>query len=354
MFGCSLGATTGWHIACSRRLRIRLAGYPSKARVGLLKVLHREMGVTMTMNTVYMDANVTEAERRRRLYEGQLFVFSPRPSVLRLCEFARQMIEEAFAGLDPLEAQYHMTVEKYVEIVAPLKPKFIHHPVTMGLLRDLVRECGCDLDDTYVDVPRLRMVTSNAYLTSGVGYAHHPHRDTWYSAPMQQLNWWLPIYPFESESSMAFHPRYYSEAVPNSSNEFDYYQWNSVGRKNAAQHIKVDTRKQPKPNVQVELEPQIRLVCPPGGIILFSAAQLHSTVPNTSGRTRYSIDFRTVNLTDLREKCGALNVDSSPAGTSLRDFRRGSDLAPMPEDVVQLYETAPPEKGELVFEPPSA
>ncbi len=63
------------------------------------------------------------------------------------------------------------------------------------------------METTYLDVPRLRAVTSDAYLTSGVGYAHHLHRDTWYSAPMCQLNWWLPIFEMSSESSMAFHPQ---------------------------------------------------------------------------------------------------------------------------------------------------
>ncbi len=301
------------------------------------------------MHTVYFDSPVNEADRREKLYSGQIFVFSPRPSTVKLCEFARQMIEAAFSGKDPLVAQYDMPVEKYVEIVAPLKPKFIHDPQTIVLLRDLVGDLGCDINETYVDVPRLRMVTSNAYLTSGVGYAHHPHRDTWYSAPMSQLNWWLPIYPIESESSMAFHPRYWNEVVPNTSNEFNYYDWNSSGRKDAAQHIKADTRKQPKPTSAVEIDPQVRVVCPPGGIVLFSGAQLHSTVPNTSGRTRYSIDFRTVNLADVGEQRGAPNLDSRPTGTSLRDFRRGADLAPFPEDAVQKYESNPPKDGVLVY-----
>jgi hypothetical protein len=306
------------------------------------------------MDTVYLDSPVSDLERRKKLYAGQLFVFSPRPSTVKLCEFARQMIEDAFAGKDPLVAQFDMPVEQYVQIVAPLKPKFIHDPQTIVLLRDVVAELGCDLADTYIDVPRLRMVTSNAYLTAGVGYAHHAHRDTWYSAPMQQFNWWLPIYPIESESSMAFHPRYFTEHVPNTSNEFNYYEWNRVGRKNAAQQIKEDTRKQPKATVAIESHPQLRFVCPPGGIVLFSAAHLHSTVPNTSGRTRYSIDFRTVALSDARQGVGATNIDSACTGTSLRDFRRGADLAPMPEEVVRLYETEGPNAGELVFKPTSA
>ena len=67
------------------------------------------------------------------------------------------------------------------------------------------------------NVPRLRMVTSDGYLTSGVGYAHHPHRDTWYSAPMTQINWWLPIYEIETEQSMAFHPHYWDKPIKNGS-----------------------------------------------------------------------------------------------------------------------------------------
>ena len=303
------------------------------------------------MDTVFLDSNVTDEVRRKRLYEGQIFVFSPRPASVALCEFARTMIEEAFDGLDPRTAQFSMPVEQYVSIVAPLKPKFIHHPQTKGLLRALVEDFACDLAKTYIDVPRLRMVTHGGYLTAGVGYAHHPHRDTWYSAPMSQLNWWLPIYEFYSDSGMAFHPRYWDQPVKNGSSEFNYYEWNAQGRKNAAQHVKTDTRKQPRPEESLELEPQIRIVCPPGGIILFSAAQMHSTVPNTSGYARYSIDFRTVNIDDVASMSGAPNIDSAPVGTSLRDFLRGTDAAPIPEETVRLYDEAVPAEGVLVFRP---
>jgi hypothetical protein len=303
------------------------------------------------VNTVFFDLKIDDDLRRKRLYEGQIFVFSPRPASIALCEFARAMIEEAFGAIDPRGAQYNMPVEEYVAIVAPLKPRFIHHPETKKLLKAMIEDFACDLAKTYVDVPRLRMVTHGGYLTSGVGYAHHPHRDTWYSAPMCQLNWWLPIYPIESESSMAFHPRYWSQPVENSSGEFNYYEWNATGRKNAAQHLKTDTRKQPRALESMELQPEIRLICLPGGIILFSAAQMHSTVPNTSGSTRYSIDFRTVHLDDVTSNGGAPNIDSSPVGTSLRDFHRGADLAPIPEEVVRRYDNAPAPEGTLVFQP---
>jgi hypothetical protein len=305
------------------------------------------------MHTVYSNAAVDDDVRRARLYEGQLFVYSACKSSKRLIQHAQNMIEEAFRNVgDPMYAQFAMPVEEYVAIVAPLKPKFIHHPETKVIIRDLLEEMGCSLDLTYQDVPRLRMVTSDAYLTSGVGYAHHAHRDTWYSAPPTQINWWIPIYPMESESSMAFHPQYWTQAVKNGSHEFSYYEWNAVGRSAAAQHIKTDTRKQPKPLETLVLEPQVRIVPEPGGMILFSAAQLHSTVPNTSGKTRYSLDFRTTHVGDLRKRFGAPNVDSQCTGTSLRDFLRARDLATMPEEIVAIYDCGDPAPREaLVYRP---
>lgn len=305
------------------------------------------------MNTAYLDSSASDNDRRRQLFDGQIFVFGPRPSSLALVDHARAMIEDAFDGVDPLVAQYHMPVERYVEICQPLKPAFIHNDTTKKLVRGVLEDFGCDLERTYQDVPRLRMVTSDGYLTSGVGYAHHPHRDTWYSAPLCQLNWWLPIYDIDSESSMAFHPAYWSKPVKNGSSEFNYYEWNSTGRKDAAKHITSDSRKQPKPEEPMELEPQIRFVPPAGGIVLFAAAHMHSTVPNTTGRTRYSIDFRTVHLDEVETMGGAPNVDSEPKGTSLRDFKRASDLADLPEELVARYDDEEARSGELVFRPDS-
>jgi hypothetical protein len=303
------------------------------------------------MNTIYIDSSLKDDTRRASLYNGQIFSYSNRASIKALAAFAREMVEEAFHPLDPLTAQFEMPVERFVEIFGPLKPKFIHHPRTKELIRDVMKEFGCDLNSTYQDVPRLRAVTSDAYLTSGVGYAHHPHRDIWYSAPLQQINWWLPIFEIASESSMAFHPRYWSEVVKNDSDQFNYYEWNQTGRASASQHIKSDTRKQPKPQQKMDLDPQIRLVPDPGGVFLFSAAQMHSTVPNTSGKTRFSIDFRTVNVRDVQEGKGAPNIDSACTGTSLRDFVRTADLSPMPANILAVVEPEPVAEGVLVFKP---
>jgi hypothetical protein len=303
------------------------------------------------MPSVFIDSELNDFDRRTGLYRGDLFVFTPRASTLALVDHARSMIEEALPGLDPLRAQHAMAVERYVEIMAPLKPAFIHHPRTKELIRDLVEDLGCSLENTFLDVPRLRMVTSDGYLTAGIGYAHHPHRDTWYSAPQCQLNWWIPLWDIQAESALAFHPAWFDRPIKNSSSDFNYYRWNSEGRKNAAQHIKQDTRNQPKPLEPIDLGPELRVVLKAGGIVLFSPVQLHSTVPNTTGLTRYSLDFRTVALDDVLAGRGAPNVDAACTGTSLRDFKRGSDLAPLPEEQVARYDSGSEAGGMLVFTP---
>ena len=98
--------------------------------------------------------------------------------------------------------------------------------------------------------------------------------------------------------------------------------WRTAGPA-AAQQIDTETRKQPELEQEIELQPDIRVITPPGGILMFSGAQLHTTVPNTSGKTRFSIDFRTVNRNDVEPGAGARNVDSECTGTTLGDFSPG-------------------------------
>ena len=64
------------------------------------------------MKTAYHDSVVDDDVRRRRLYDGEIFVFGPRPSSLALVEHARTMIEDAFGDIDPRDAQYHMEQQR--------------------------------------------------------------------------------------------------------------------------------------------------------------------------------------------------------------------------------------------------
>jgi hypothetical protein len=117
----------------------------------------------------------------------------------------------------------------------------------------------------------------------------------------------------------------------------DYDEWVNEGRKLAASLIEKDNRKHPLPMETVEEISETRFVLSSSEMIAFSAAHLHATAPNTSGKTRFSIDFRTVNLADLKQKKGAKNIDNRSTGTTLGDFFRSSDLTKMDEQIVQEY-----------------
>jgi hypothetical protein len=306
------------------------------------------------MTAILVEPNAPDSERRRALYAGDTVMLTPKKASGALCELAWGLIEEAFGSIDPRRAQFELPVEKFVEIIAPLKPRFTHHPEAKKLLRDLFDEIGCDPAETYFDVPKLRIVTHGGYLTAGVGYAYRHHRDTWYACPPCQVNWWTPITEVSGDNVMVVHPRYFDRPVPNNSSDFDAYEWNANGRKNAANWIHSDPRPHPQLQEALDLDWQV-LVGRPGSLMLFSAQHLHATIPNESGETRFSIDFRTVNRQDILDRAGANIVDSEATGTTLRDFMRGTDHERFPEEVVASYETGkPPRAGVLIFDPHAA
>ncbi|CAI4032573.1 hypothetical protein DNFV4_03003 [Nitrospira tepida] len=302
-------------------------------------------------NTVYYDSLLSDDRRRQEIFQGQLFVYSPRPSTLAFIDHARKLIKEAFAPLDPETAQYQMSVEQYAEILGKLKPAFIHHPDSKRHIQAILTEMGADLSKTYFDVPKMRSSTSDNFLTTGIAYAWHPHRDTWYSAPPCQVNWWIPIYDIQSDNAMAFHPKYWNRYVKNDSSSHNYYEWNKQHRGgHVSQFLKSDPRPLSRPTEPIEMDPQIRLIVPAGGVLLFSAAQMHSSVPNTSGKTRFSIDFRVVNIEDAAAQRGAPRVDEACTGTTMRDYLRGTDfVSRIPEEIVTLYDDNTTTKGDLIY-----
>jgi hypothetical protein len=288
---------------------------------------------------------------RARVFAGEVLHVPARPAAEAFRAHAWAMVEAAFAPCEPHAAQHELSIEAYVSVLARLKPDFCHDPVNKQLLGAMLVEAGCDPETTYFDLPKLRVVTSDGYLTSGLGYAYRPHRDTWYAAPASQVNWWTPLTPVQPNSTLAFHPQWWETPVANDSDGFDAYAWNSGGRANAAQFITSDTRNHPQAPLAFDPAVDTVVLPAPGESVVFSAAHLHSTVPNTSGRTRFSVDFRTISLSDLARGRGARLVDTASTGTTLRDFLRVADHAPVPMPLVRRYDVGSAHQGALVYTP---
>lgn len=302
------------------------------------------------MSGIFVNSRDSDDARRARLFRGDLYLTTPSKSGRALIEHARAMIEEAFAPHEPQTAQHHMAVEDYAALLGKLKPSFIHHPRCKELLRDIIEESGADPEKTYFDVPKLRSSTSDNFLTTGIALAFPPHRDTWYSAPHAQINWWTPVYDITADNGMGFWIGYIDRPVANNSSVYNYYEWNKTRATAAAMIGAANTRVAPGVTEPLE-EEDARFVTACGGLTIFAAAQLHGSVPNTSGVTRFSIDFRTVNIDDIQSGAGAPNVDAKCTGTALRDFMRTTDHARLPEDLVRRYDSGNVGDGMLVYQP---
>lgn len=303
------------------------------------------------MGAVWFNRAVDDAERRRALGAGELFVYDGLPEVEAYAAFSRGLVEEALAPHAPQRVHEALEPAQLAPLLGKLKPAFTHHVEGRRLMTKIVAALGADLDDVYIDVPRLRTAYPAGHLTKGIAYAFPGHRDTWYGAPMAQTNWWLPLYPLAADNAMAFYPGRFARPVKNDSDQFNYYRRNAE-RRNVIEFIDHDPRVQPSALELDDDEPEFRLLPAVGGVILFSAAQLHATRTGPESLSRYSVDFRTVSRSDLEKGLGAANVDSRSVGTALRDFRRASDGAAMPEELALKVDPTPPREGEVVvFEP---
>jgi len=303
------------------------------------------------MVNLHIDPAFDDAERRRRLFGGDVLVYTHVPEVAAFAAYTREMITELFAPHDPLSIQTVHSPEQLADMLIEFKPRWIHDPRSMDHVRAIARALGCEPAKIHADVPKLRTAFPQGGLSTGIAYAFQVHRDTWYSAPKQQINWWMPVWPVEADNIMEFYPRGFGNVIENNSGDYNYYQAN-MWRSNIKEFSGgKDTRVHPAPVKPLDAdEPRLTVVPPVGGIMLFSGDQLHASVPNTTKATRYSIDFRTVDRADVLSGAGAPIADVASLGTSLRDFHRLTDGEPLDESEIAPYDTADAE-GVRVFVP---
>lgn len=297
--------------------------------------------------TVFVDPDADAKILRQHLYDGHLVVLTRLQAVSDFVEHTRRELTELFLPHDPEHAHEHIEPAAMAKLLGEWKPRFIHSDVSNKLVREIIQAAGLAAEDTHYDVPKPRTSFPVGHLTTGVAFAFPWHRDVWYSAPAQQINWWLPVFPVREDNSMAFDLHYFDKAVPNDSDAFDYYE-NNAGRLSTA--AQVTGERQSRPGA-VDHTPHYALpVLPaPGEVLLFSGAQLHTSIPNTSGRARFSVDFRTVNAGDLVAGRSAPLVDARCTGTAIRDFHNVADGSSFSEETVTRLFGAPPPGAMLVF-----
>ena len=300
--------------------------------------------------TVLVDPDLQDDALRQAIYDGKLIVLTRLQAVSDLVDYTRDQLTELFSPYEPEHAHEHIEPAEMAKLLGGWKPRWIHSPKSKQLVCDIITQSGLPGEFTHFDVPRPRTSFPKGHLTTGVAAAFPWHRDSWYSAPVQQLNWWLPVFPVREDNSMAFDLGGFGRAVPNTSDTFDYYR-NNTQRLTAAQNVTKD--EQARPGAIDHKAAQELIVLPsPGSVLLFAGAQLHTSIPNTSGMARYSVDFRTVDARDLVAGRGAPVVDAQCTGTSIRDFVNIKDGSSFDGDTISRLFGAPPADAMLVFGAP--
>jgi hypothetical protein len=299
------------------------------------------------MPAILTDPVIPADEVRQRLYSGDLVILTRLHALQEFVGYMREELTKLFAPYDPQHVHEHIEPSEMAKILGDWKPRWIHAKRSRELVRAIIAEAGFDPDHTYYDVPKPRTSFPTGHLTTGIAFAFPWHRDVWYSAPAQQVNWWLPVFPVLETNAMSFDLANFARAVPNTSADFDYYR-NNIQRFSTSKSVGREVQSRPgtvghTPGVDVIPLPA------PGEILLFSGAQLHTSIPNASGLARYSVDFRSVDVRDLQAGHGAPLADTYCTGTAIRDFVSVADESPFDEGLVRSLYGDPPTDAMLVF-----
>ena len=302
------------------------------------------------MPSFLTDPDLPAEDLRQRIYRGDLVILTRLRAVDEFVTYLRKELTALFAPHDPEHVHEFIEPAEMAKILGEWKPRWIHADRSRDLVRAIIAEAGFEPEFTHYDVPKPRTSFPVGHLTTGIAFAFPWHRDVWYSAPASQLNWWLPVFPVRETNAMGFDLASFARAVPNSSGDFDYYR-NNAQRLTTARSVGKEQQARPG---AIGHEPSAVLIPipTPGQILLFSGAQLHKSIPNTSGLARFSVDFRTVDVRDLQAGCGAQLTDTHCTGTSIRDFVNVAHEGAFDEGLVRSIYGEPPAHAMLVFDAP--
>ncbi len=250
---------------------------------------------------------------------GNIFVQDYSEDLEGIIDYTKNLIAKYFkTDVGAQTLQESLELEEFVDLASGLKTEFTDSQSTHKLFQSFLKKINLN-EDIYFDKPRLRIVTYNKYLETGVGYAYKPHRDSWYAGPISQLNFWLPVFDVDENSSLAFFPSFWDKPIKNQSKNFDYSYWQNNFRKIAKNQIGSENRSHPLPEENIDYSNEIRIACNSGQAIVFAGTHLHATVPNTSSKTRFSIDFRIIKKDYFNNNFGK-NVDTESTGSTVTDF----------------------------------
>jgi hypothetical protein len=257
-------------------------------------------------------------ELRRRIYDGQIIILRGNAAALSMVALVRELVVSHF-GEDFRNAQFTMSREDFLAKLGEVRKLIAGDPYNAALLAVLT-DLGFTAPDLAYDQLRMRAVMHEGHTNPKAAPVYNAHRDCWYGNPQCQLNWWTPLHDVGVDETFVFFPQYFRVAVKNDSSDYDAW----VARVGWQNTTGVQAVYPTVESQRIDPAQGIPFACRAGDLLIFSASHLHQTTQNESGKTRFSLDFRTVHTGDHAIGFGAPNVDNSSTGSALQDYARPS------------------------------
>jgi hypothetical protein len=275
------------------------------------------------MNGLLHELPATNEETRRALYAGAVFRLPPTPASLHLVARTQALLEEELGGGPVREAQFRLGEADFFERIGRLRKRLYTADEFHECVRGVAAGCGFDPAGFAFDPVRLRVVTHRGFENPQAAPIYYAHRDTWYAHSQAEITWWTPLHDVTEEETFVFYPDYFAAPVGNNSECFDHDRWTAHGAslrigwqnpEHGRQHL--------YPGHVGALAPGrvLGFSARAAEVVLFAGAHFHQTRRNAAGRTRFSIDFRTVDLEDHRRGWGAPNVDNRSTGSAVPGY----------------------------------
>lgn len=260
-------------------------------------------------------------EIKDKIYNGKILYMSQIKDSYALKDFILSILEKKLKSKNIQEFEKTISPEKFHKKISKIKEELSSNNEIKKLVTKLLENFFFESKTTYVDDLRLRCVTSYLHTIEKAKPAFAIHRDTWYANPETQINYWIPLFPVTEKNTFSFYPKYFSKPIQNNSSLFDIEEWNSLGGFQASPE-KEKIRIFPEANNVLPINGELKISMQAGELLLFSASHLHATRPNQTDLTRFSIDFRTIDTTDIY---GAPNLDNRSRGSIINNMWKLSD-----------------------------
>jgi hypothetical protein len=275
----------------------------------------------METRAIVRESAVTASELAAGAFRGEIVTLTGFPTARELGRRLRSRIETLCGDVSPPDLQSQLDAETFRRLATRLRARVAEDEAILDGCRALLRDTGHDLDETFWDHPRLRIVPGRDVGGSARLRRLAAHRDTWGSNLWAQVNWWMNLYPHPPGQGLVVYPHYWDTPIDNTSGAWDFEQllaYRADGRGAAYPRLPLASRS-PEAGYRYSIEPD------PDQPVVFSGAHLHASGTSQSHATRLNVELRTLRLDDLLSGAGAPNLDGRAPRVMLRWFTRVSD-----------------------------